>query len=276
MEERGRWRGAARRLLRELPVFLFSAGLVACESSRPQPHWPEPIDAQSAGLGVSLCMTETLGSLRKDTIQPDLVLFVRLEDGEEVQDLTKERVLIPSTFVRAGYAYLLNASPGKYAAVAAVYGEDVEPIFVKLGSVNVGSHVTMRFGLELFGDKIVHRNYFSQAMIAKSVTTVAAGSFAFLGSFAADQSFRFGDADELQMHFMRAVEGEGVERSGLLQDISSAGRAHLLTPSGPHWQAFADTTESDRKARKAFCKEAKQCLQGTTWVPMLDNLSAAQ
>ena len=196
MGERGRSGGAARRPLGKLPIFLFSALLVACESARPQPQrLPEPIDAETAGLGISLSLTETLGSLTKDTLQPDLLLFVRLEDGEEVKDLSKKLVLIPSTFVRGDYAYLLNASPGKYAAVAAIYGEDLEPIVVKLGSVNVGSHVTLSFSLALFGGKVVHRNYFSQAMIAKSMTTVEAGSFAFMGSYAADPSFRFGDAD---------------------------------------------------------------------------------
>ena len=281
MEERGGSRWTTRRLFGELPVFLFSALLVACESAQPQrQRLPEPIDAESAALGISVCMTETLGLLSKDTIEPDIVLFVRLEDGEELKDLSKKRVLIPSTFVRGDYAYLLNASPGKYVAVAALYGEDLGPTTVKLGTAKVGSHVTVTFHLELSSGKVVHRNYFSREMIEASTTTVAAGSFAFLGNFEADQAFRFGEADELQVHFLHVLEGEGVDRKELLADISSEGRAHRLSPrrrEGPAWQsAVSGGAEKDRDAELAFCRQAKQALKGTAWVQRIDESMKAR
>jgi len=119
VEEPGGLRCRAGPLSRGLPLGLFSALLVACESAAPQ---PEPIDPESAGLGIALAMTETLGPLRKDTVQPEIVLFVRLEPGDELERLSEARVLIPSTFVRGDYAYLLNAIPGRYVAVAALHG----------------------------------------------------------------------------------------------------------------------------------------------------------
>ena len=151
---------------------------------------------------------------------------------------------------------------------------------MKLGSAHVGSHVTVTFRLELSDGMVVHRNYFSREMIEESATNVAAGSFAFMGDFEADQSFRFGEADELQVHFLHVLEGEGVDRTELLADISGDGRAHRLSPrkrEGPAWQqAVGRTDEEDREAELAFCQQAKEALKGTAWARMIDALMAAR
>ena len=103
-------------------------------------------------------------------------------------------------------------------------------------------------------------------MVAETMTTVAPASFAFMGSFSADQSFRFGEADDVQVHFLKVLEGEDVDRTGFWKDITSEGLALRLTPR-----------EIGRggKAKTQFCKKAKDHLKGTAWVPMIDRLMAA-
>lgn len=82
-----------------------------------------------------------------------------------------------------------------------------------------------------------------------------------MGTCEADQSLRFGEGDMLQVHFLRVLEGEDADWSGLFQDISSQGSAYRLTLS---------KIAHDRKAELKFCKNAKDDLKGTNWLPMID------
>jgi hypothetical protein len=208
-------------------------------------------------------MTEKMGPLSIGTTRPEMVLFVRLDEGEDLDNLTEKRALIPSSRIAGDYAVLLNASPGTYVAVAALYGEDVEGVEVPVASTNVGPHVTATFSLEMFAGEVVHRNYFSREMIAATMTRVDPASFAFMGSYRADQSFRFGDADDLQRHFLRVIEGEDVDRSGFFSDLTSSDWAKRLT-----------LTEVRRDAMvvAAFAEQAMDDLKGSGWVPMLEAL----
>ncbi len=242
-----------------LPLsFLLTSTLFFSCASAEAP--PEPIDSESSGLAVSLEMLMGIGPVRSAGTKPETVLFVRLDPGETVAHLADEVVLIPSTFVRGDYAYLLNAPPGRYALVAAIYVEDVGPTEVPF-SVPVNSDVSVGYELELSDGKVTHRNYLSRDMIEESLTTVVAGSFAFMGSFEADQPFLFGDADELQLHFMRVLEGEDVDRSGFFRDMQNEGRAHCLT---------LRTAKRDAETEAAFRREAKDVLEATAWIQRID------
>jgi hypothetical protein len=247
------------RDLRLLPLVVVSAVILSCGATVPRPG---PADSESSALAIALKMNEKLGPLSLETITPEIVLFIRLEEGEDLRDLTDKRILIPSSFVVDEYAYLLNMTAGTYVAVAAIYSEESEPLEVPVGSAKIGGG-TVSFNLDLFGGTEVHRNYFSKDMIAETMTKVKPGCIAFMGSFEADQSFRFGEADDAQVHILRILEGGDVDRTGFWQDITSESSAHRLA---------ASKIRRTREAEIDFCKKAKKHLAESGWIPMVDRL----
>lgn len=246
-----------------LSLLLASPLVLSCASTiRP----PGPADSRAAGLGIGLEMKRKLGPITTERNLPGVVLFVRLEEGEDLDDLTSKETLIPSTLVDGEHAYLLNVKPGTYVAVAAIYTEDNEPLNVPVASAQVSSNVSVGFSMDLFGGQTTYRNYFSREMITQTQTTVAPGTMAFMGHYVAIQSFRFGEAEDVQKHFLHVLEGADVDRTGFFDDLASSGFAHRLS---------ASKVEKDSRATVKFCKQAKKHLKKTPWVPMIDRLKAA-
>lgn len=68
----------------------------------------------SSVIGISI-RTVTLKIVRS---KPEVVYFVKLDEKDEDNLGNK---IIPSNFTRGGYAYLINARPGRYAAVASFF-----------------------------------------------------------------------------------------------------------------------------------------------------------
>ncbi len=68
----------------------------------------------SSVIGISI---RTL-TLKVFSNKPEVVYFVRLDEKDENNLGSK---IVPSNFVRGDYAYLINARPGKYAAVASLF-----------------------------------------------------------------------------------------------------------------------------------------------------------
>jgi hypothetical protein len=241
------------------PLVAASTLALACASDPPEPL-PAPVDPTSCGLGLSLELLVGIGPIRSHGTRPQVVLFVQMKDGETLEDLQHETLLIPSTFVRGDYVYLVNVPPGTYAAVAAVYIEDVGPTDVPI-TVPVNSNLSVGYELELSDGLIKHRSYFSRDMVAKSLTTVAPGSFAFMGSFEADQGFLFGEPDEMQLHFLHVLEGADVDRSSFFADMQAEGRAHCLE---------LHSVRKDSQARLAFCDQARKTFLDTGWVQAIE------
>lgn len=250
--------GSCRNLeSRALGLAATTTLVLACASTEPL---PEPIDPDSTGLGIALDLRLGIGPIRSSGTRPETVLFVRLEEGESLADLEKKSALIPSTCVRGDYAYLLNAPPGTYVAVAAVYVEDVGPTEVPM-TASLSSSVSVGYKLELSDGKVTHRSYFSRDMIARSLTTVPAGSFAFMGSYEADQPFLFGEPDDLQLHFLHVLEGADVDRAGFFADMANEGRSHCLA---------LHAAKKDREAERLFRHETRELLEDTAWIQRVE------
>jgi hypothetical protein len=73
-----------------------------------------PDKADSSVIGISV-KTLTLKVFKN---RQDTVYFVKLDEKDDNLLVTK---LIPSNYTRGDYAYLINAEPGKYAAVASFF-----------------------------------------------------------------------------------------------------------------------------------------------------------
>lgn len=261
---RGPCLGLATKCRSALSLLLASGLALACASAGSKPL-PGPVDPQSSGLAVSLELLVGIGPVRASGTRPETVLFVRLEDGETLEDLREKSELIPSTFVKGDYAYLLNAPPGRYVAVGATYVEDVGATDVPM-TARVNANLSLGYALELSDGLVTHRSYLSRDMIERSLTSVEAGSFAFMGSFAADQPLLFGEPDELQLHFMHVVEGADVDRSGFFQDMTNEGRSHCVT---------LRSLQQGPEAARAFREQARETLRDTAWVQVIDG-SVAQ
>jgi hypothetical protein len=250
--------------LRFYLIAALSGILLSCAASIPPPG---PIDSESSGLCIALKMREMLGPIPTSTKTPEVVLFMRLEEHESPGAVTEKEILFPSTFIDGEYAYLLNVTAGQYVAVAAIYGKDAEPIQIPVVSANVGSNTTIGYSLNLGGGEVIYRNYFSRDLIAASLTEVGPASFAFMGRYVADQSIRFGKADDCQKHILHLLEGEDADREGFFEDIFSNDWARRLSPH---------EVKRDREATIDFCKKARKHLEGTPWVTMIDRLKARQ
>jgi hypothetical protein len=107
--------------------------------------------------------------------RPQTIYFVRLE---EAGDPTTVGEVIRSNHAHAGVAYLLNARPGHYAAVAGTEVRD-------------GSERT---------------TYFPADMIRKTLTRIDAKGFALLGSCELRQRKIGTTADDAQRHYRPLIE----------------------------------------------------------------------
>ena len=231
-------------LIATLMVFVGCAGRVPP---------PDPFDAASSAIGLELKMRTPIKITSK---KPNLVLFVRLEEGEGVDDVLKKTEVIPSTFCDGEQAYLLNAEPGTYVAVAAVYGKTRNFSASSTSQVGGGT-VTMNTSLR---GKETNRNYFSRELVEATLTPVPAGSFAFMGRYVTDQSGSFGEGDEMQRYFLWVVEGEGAQKSGFAKMLSGD-YSHRL-----------DIHEIERgpEAEQQFLEKARYHLGETAWLARLD------
>lgn len=247
--------GCYRVLSSGLIAAVLLASLTACSKSPPPPG---PIDDESSAIGVALKMRE--GPIHLTSKTPDVVLFVRLEEGESMADVLSKDVLIPSTLVDGEQAYLLNVSAGTYVAVAALYAVQQNSTPVPVTSQNVGSNMNVGVGIDMFGGENTYRSYFSMDLIERTQTVVGSHDFAFMGRFVGDQSTTFGDGDEAQVHFMKVLEGRD-EASGFVKDIFSKDHARRLS----HHEA-----SRDRDTEAKFFKNARKDLKETPWMMYLD------
>jgi len=242
--------------LRVAALIVFCTALLGCAATYPPP--PSPIDELSAALGLDLEARHS--PLRLTSEWPEVVLFLRMEEGESIADLVGREDLIPSTLVHEKQVYLLNVPPGTYVAVAAINIITEEPTEIELAKVPVGNSFNFSLSTELDKNDSITNSYFSAELIEQTMTTVEPGSFAFMGRFSTNQSFSLGDVDELQQHFLHVIEGAMAEKSGFNKHAEGI-RSRRLDPH--------KTDRSEKRQRKFFDK-ARERLAGSAWVAMMD------
>ena len=241
-------------------VISASVALMSCAGSIPA---PAPFDAESGGLAMSLSMRRYFIGLNQGASLPTAVLFVRLEEGETVDDLTRDREVIPSTLIEKDIVYLLNVRPGTYAAVAAFYGFQ-ETLSIPLVHVGLGSGLFAEAGLTAYGVHTAYRNYFSRELIAETQTRVDPGTFAFMGTYTTDQS-AFDDADDLQAHFQRVLEGQ-IYTENSEDAVANREKINRLS---------LRLVRRDRDAKVLICRRAQRHFKNSAWEPMIKRLRAA-
>ena len=168
---------------RSVAVLAFAAlfGLASC-AQPPQ----KPLGNESAVLGVSL---QTQWNFPGVAELPDAVYFIRLDGTERVRG---HFPLLRSNFRQANQYYLLNAPPGRYAAVAA--------------SRMVGVPTTQVNYMGPYGPSQFFTTYFPEPMIRQTIVEVKAGGVAFMGNYSVRKDVDFYAGDETQAHYRWLVE----------------------------------------------------------------------
>ncbi len=157
--------------------------------------------------------------------------------------------MMPSNYSKDGYFYLLNAPPGRYAAVATFRSQSSAPAGPPSGGGGVS--VSVHIG------STEYATYFDEKLIALTEIDVTSGSFGFMGDFEVDTTTSFKEADATQLYFYRLL-APGHENASYLEEVLSGDYQYC----GSHHE-----TEETEAATAAFRKSAKKRLSEAGWTP---------
>ncbi len=221
-----------QRLL--IPAVLVATIVGGCASPQPIPELSHP---QSSGFAIDVTLKAPIGPF---TRKPDQIFFARV-DGE---DGLLQQQIIRSNYCKDGRAYLLNARPGTYVAVAAF----VSQAGVPAGPPSPGVSVTVGMG------RIGYTTYFSKELAEHSKVTVGQNDFAFMGSYLVDQAVGLEGADQLQVHYKNVI-APGATTNVLLMGFAG----------DVHYRGTVAERKTDDLARSEFFRIAKEDLASSGW-----------
>ena len=201
---------------------------------------PRPLGPESAVVGIKIDLSSILKELQG-------VQFVRISDPED--DPSDQDALIQSNYTDGGYVYLLNAEPGLYAAVAVSYCIDIpEPL------------------ISGYDDPCDYWfvDFFSEALIRKTLVTVSPSSLAFMGELKLDRLNPFEKA--------RGMEGASPVQSHYYQLRSDIAFLDALANPNqfliPIWENEHDLDQSE-KAWLRFVDHSREKLVKAGWSEVL-------
>lgn len=204
-----------------VPVAFIAIILGGCATTQPIPELSQP---QSAGFGIDVTLKAPIDIF---SAEPDQVFFAKI-DG---QDGLLQQQIIRSNYCKDGRAYLLNARPGTYVAVAA---------FFLRAPVGTG--------------KNSYTTYFSKELVEQTKATVRENDFVFMGTYVVDQSVGLAGADGVQTHYKNVI-APGAIASGFL---------HIMS-ADYHYRGALLEHKSDEQTRNEFFQNAKDDLAGSAW-----------
>lgn len=228
-----------RQICCSLLVLLLLGG---CAS---RPEVPTPASAQSAGVGLEL--TVRLHGLV--SYRADAVFFERsCEDGQA--ECTQP--LIDSSYGKDGRVYLLNAAPGDYRAVAAMFQTGMP------------------------GDSSLYFVYFPRALAEATRVRVNAGELAFAGShhLSAVLGLCPDSAEPEQLRYAEAIE-PGTPKCGLLKMllhriasgdyIFIGGTAYPTGSQTYHYRGSSFQSQNGAAEASLFRESARSDLSSAGW-----------
>lgn len=217
---------------------LFAILLSGCATTQPIPELSQP---QSSGLAIEVSLKAPIGIF---SAKPDQVYFAKV-DGE---DGLLQQQIVRSNYSKDGRAYLLNARPGTYIAVASFFSRAGVPA----GPPSPGFSISVTTG------RSGYTTYFSEELVELTKVTVRENDFAFMGSYVVDQSVGLGGADGVQTHYKNIIApgaATGTFLMGLRGDV--------------HYRGTMLERKTDEQARNDFLRNAKDDLAGSAWAARL-------
>jgi hypothetical protein len=214
---------------------------------------PVPPANEGAGLIAIKVVRDGLGG----GLETHRGYFVRVEEGG---DPLSRQVLIPSNYSGDGYVYLLNARPGRYAAVAAARlstGGETQTATMPVGG---GGGFSGSAGVSYTPGPTERITLLPGGAIQGTLVEVKTGSVAFMGEWKLNEPWfkKIGDdddADAAQRHYFRMMEAQGIGTSY-------------------HRGSEPESDRSDA-AWLAFLPHARKRLADTGWSRILENAAKA-
>jgi hypothetical protein len=172
--------------------------------------------------------------------------FARLQDdGSVISD-----EIYRASIVRSDHHYLLNAKPGKYAAVAVAYERGMRT------GASLGGGVTVTTS-RVFGENIL----FSEELVRQTLVEVTPGTIAVMGAYdfavegrmalapSATQFMK--DADPVQLHYAKALDPQMQSRGA--------------TSAIKFYRARFESAQKDSATRQALLKSAERHVGAEGW-----------
>jgi hypothetical protein len=269
-------------------VFLLT--LSACTTLPPPPG---PEDSQSAAIGISLVIRPPFRQFGladrirlfdlADQKTDMTVYFIRLDEEKEPPNPFLRTTLYRSNYTHGNQIYLLNATPGRYAAVVVFFERTPPPPPLAPGSPPVASGPPKEFW-----------TYFPEDVIRQTEVTVPPGAIRYMGDFVIDQAVGMKNADEAQDYyhrfviyshdkmigdFLKGTEKRPVEAMvGTILYYSVADLASLSTPNliarvllfgEASYGGSAKSVDRSPQAEASFLKKASEQFQTTGWMPSI-------
>jgi hypothetical protein len=171
-----------------LLIFAFTTAGCAFFASLedPYPLLPAPSDPNAVIVGIAVKRKPLFDSLYPASLIGE-VYFVKFEQDGSSEDVMRGRI-IRSNYRRDVYHYLVNAPPGRYAAIG------VRPF-----SVHVGADA--------------YTVLFDRALVTRLTQTVAPGTVALLGDIKVKVTWNItqeSQFDDVQQHYFKNLEGKDV------------------------------------------------------------------
>ena len=226
-----------------LSAIIAIAVLSACAGQLPA---PTPQDGASAGIGI---LVKTRAPIKLFSAKVDSVMFVRLEGNDRSQYISTQP--IASNYNKDGYIYLLNAPPGRYAAVATFRSQASAPTAPAGGG---GVTVTVNPG------DTDYTTYFSRDLVKATEVTVEPGRIVFMGEFIVDTSTKFENADDVQSHYFRLISPGVEDRNKFLG----------LMSGDYHYTGTLYKVNQNEEVRERFLATTKENLGEAGWFSEVD------
>ncbi len=255
--------------LRVLLVFVALNTALACATTPP----PSPLNTESSVIGIKV----NVRGFKLFSTPSERVYFVRIDEGV----LLSQEGTIASNYSQDGYVYLVNAEPGRYAAVAASHSRP-QPTTAPGVPVAGGGHVTVTVSLTTISWDTI---YFPTGLIQKTAVTVGPGAAAFMGDLVVDGS-GLGGADGAQLYYLRLVKlgmlcyHPPEQVIPLLPDaevpfgIRASGPSETACPEdegGRNYKGSEHKIDQSTEAQQKFFKRSRKLMADTGWASVLQN-----
>lgn len=264
-------------------LILVTGFLLVLSACITLPPPPGPEDSQSAALGISLVVRPPLRLFGLADQKTDMtVYFIRLDEEKGAPDSFLQNTLYRSNYTHGNQVYLLNAKPGRYAAVVVFFERTPPQPSAIPGAVPVASGPPKEFW-----------TYLSEDVIRQTEVTVPPGAIRYMGDFVIDQAVGMKNADEAQDYYHRFVIYSLDKMIGDLQkgtekglegtvgtflyysitDPASLSTVNLMA-RGILFGEFsypgsAKSVDRSPQAEAAFLKKAGEQFQTTGWMPSI-------
>ena len=173
---------------------------------------------------------------------PDKVYFVTAERKEDLYTLGR---MVESNYVKFNRAYLLNALPGYYAAVAAHH---------TIESMRITYH---------------YKTFFTQEVVEHTGVSVGPGTIAYMGDYVVNQVSDLTNTDEAQISFMPLVDRTALLRMGGTKEAIMTGTVAGVAGGEFSYSGVLGEANRDRRTEETFLEKAMDDLRDGGWSGIL-------